>query len=172
MHGVLGRNASAYTHKTMRSVLLSAIALSFCVSSLPAADSWPQFRGPGSTGVVDDPKLPDKWSATENVAWKTAVPGEGWSSPIVWGNRVFVTSVVSGQSKEPPKKGLYFGGERAVPTDEHHWMIYCFDFDSGKQMWQRELSASRSAKHRASTSSSSRRDPPSRSPCPSSCREP
>src|ERR1700733_16322801 len=110
---------------------------------LHAADSpdvkqWPQFRGPGSTGVADDPALPDKWSQTENIAWKTPIPGVGWSSPIIWGDRIFVTTVISSADVEKPKKGLYFGGERKAPTDEHRWMVYAVDFATGKIVWERE----------------------------------
>src|SRR5271157_1653362 len=114
--------------------MLRWLTLSFALATaLLAADSpdlkqWSQFRGPGSTGVSDDPALPDKWSQTENVAWKTAIPGVGWSSPIIWGDRIFVTSVISGADAEKPKKGLYFGGERKAPTDEHRWMVYAVDF--------------------------------------------
>ncbi len=105
-----------------------------------ANDNWPQFRGTGSTGVAeDDPKLPDEWSSTKNVVWKSEIPGRGWSSPIVWGNRVFVTTVVPTEAKEKARKGLYFGGERGIPTDEHRWMVYALDFDSGKVVWEREV---------------------------------
>src|SRR5512145_679346 len=74
--------------------------------------NWPQFRGPNASGVSDNPNLPDKWSAVDNVAWKTDLPGRSWSSPIVWGDRVFLTAVVNVGQSEPPKKGLYMGGER------------------------------------------------------------
>ena len=113
-----------------------AILLSLC--SLAAAD-WPQFRGPGSTGVVEDPKLPESWSATENIAWKTSIPGLGWSSPVIAGGRVYVTSVISSKDVEPPKKGLYFGGERPVPKDEHRAMVYAVDLKTGKLLWEREV---------------------------------
>lgn len=104
-----------------------------------ATDHWPQFRGPGSNGVAtDDPRLPEEWSSTKNVKWKIDIPGRGWSSPVVWGNRVFLTTVVSAQPKEKARKGLYFGGERGVPSDEHRWVVYCVDFDSGKILWERE----------------------------------
>jgi outer membrane protein assembly factor BamB len=125
--------------------MLRSLTLSLAFSiALPAADSpdiskqWPQFRGPGSAGVADDPTLPDRWSTTENVAWKSAIPGVGWSSPIIWGDRIFVTSVISSADVEKPKKGLYFGGERKPPTDEHRWMVYAVDFNSGKIVWERE----------------------------------
>jgi hypothetical protein len=103
-------------------MILFQLTALFIVSWFPAFvsdnDRWPQFRGPQSTGVAEDPQLPDKWSGTENVAWKTGIPGLGWSSPIVWGDKIFVTSVISSADLEPPKKGLYFGGERGVPKDE------------------------------------------------------
>ena len=99
---------------------------------------WPQFRGPGSLGVSDSPKLPETWSATKNVRWKTAIPGHGWSSPIVWGERIFVTSVIPAGEVEEPKKGLYFGGERPAPKVEHRWMVYAIDWATGKIAWERE----------------------------------
>lgn len=60
------------------------------------AENWPQFRGPGAQGHSSEMGLPLKWSATENLAWKTPLPGESWSSPIVWGGRVFVTTATEG----------------------------------------------------------------------------
>jgi outer membrane protein assembly factor BamB len=104
---------------------------------------WPQFRGPNMNGVVDDdPALPERWSATENVAWKTRIPGLGWSSPIVWGSNVFVTAVVASQAGEAPKKGLYLpptGTER--PPDPiagtHEWKVYCLDLETGRIKWER-----------------------------------
>ena len=67
--------------------------------------NWPQFRGPGGRGVSDNQALPLRWSATENVAWKTDLPGRGWSSPVVWGDSVFLTTVVNLGESEEPKKG-------------------------------------------------------------------
>jgi outer membrane protein assembly factor BamB len=104
-----------------------------------AADEWPQFRGPQSSGVSGAAGLPDAWSATENVRWKTAIPGRGWSSPIVWGNRVFVTSAIQEEGKpEPVKKGLYLFGERPPSKSFHRWMIYCLDGETGKVLWERQ----------------------------------
>ncbi len=113
--------------------------LVMAATSLFAADTWPQFRGPQSNGVAEDAAIPDRWSPTENVVWKTDIPGSGWSSPIVARGRIFVTSVLSTSEEEKPKKGLYFGGERKAPADEHRWMIYAVDFKSGKILWQREV---------------------------------
>lgn len=54
-----------------------------------ADENWPQFLGPGSRAIGANANLPDRWSATENVAWKCDIPGRGWSSPVVWGDRIF-----------------------------------------------------------------------------------
>src|SRR4029077_4269234 len=98
---------------------------------------WPEFRGGSAAGVSEDKGLPDAWSTTKNVAWKTEIPGRGWSSPVVWGERVFLTSAVSEGKTEEAKKGLYFGGNRPKPPPEvHHWMIYCLDLKSGKILWE------------------------------------
>jgi len=126
-----------------------ALALLLAGSATGAAvDGWPQFRGPESLGVVENANLPDTWSSTENVAWKTEIPGTGWSSPVVWGDRIFLTSVISSDKQETPKKGLYFGGNRLEPPkDEHRWMVYCLDWKTGKILWEREV-------HRGSPASS------------------
>jgi outer membrane protein assembly factor BamB len=110
-------------------------------ASLAYADTnWPQFRGPAARGVVDDPALPERWSATENVAWKTDIPGLGWSSPIVWGNRVFLTTVINTGTSEKPRKGLYFGGDRSAPSDAvHQWQVFCLDLETGQVLWQRQV---------------------------------
>jgi outer membrane protein assembly factor BamB len=65
-------------------------------TALASAENWPQFRGPTGQNISGETGLPLKWSATENVAWKTPIPGESWSSPIVWGDRVFVTTTTEG----------------------------------------------------------------------------
>jgi len=69
--------------------LLLATSLLLAQTMSAAVDRWPQFRGPESQGVADDANLPDTWSSTQNVAWKTDIPGTGWSSPVVWGDRIF-----------------------------------------------------------------------------------
>lgn len=127
----------------MKTRIALSLGLVFCsLFTVAASDRWPQFRGPQSTGVADakdEAGLPDKWSTTENVVWKTDVPGMGWSSPIVWGGKIFLTSVVSTGPQEAVKKGLYFGGERPAPKDDHRWMVYCIDFKTGKLLWEREV---------------------------------
>lgn len=105
-----------------------------------AAPEWPQFRGPGSTGVAaDDPRLPITWSPTQNITWATPIPGVGWSSPVVAGNLVFLTAAIAPGAAAAPKPGLYLGPLPPKPTDEHRWMVYALDFDSGKIVWEREV---------------------------------
>jgi len=73
-------------------------SLIFVLAAFPtmAAENWPQFRGADHSGRSGEMKLPLKWSETENVAWKTPISGDSWSSPIVWGDRVFVTTATDG----------------------------------------------------------------------------
>jgi len=116
----------------------AAVALLSC-TILSAATDWQQFRGPDA-GVAEDAPLPEKWSTTESIVWKLDIPGRGWSSPIVADGRIYLTSVIAAQSEEPPKKGLYFGGNRETPpSDEHRWMVYCVDWKTGKLLGEREL---------------------------------
>lgn len=120
--------------------LLGAIAV---ISTLPlpaaiAEQNWPQFRGAQSLGTSDEGSPPIEWSETKNVRWKTEVPGRGWSSPIVWGHRIFLTTVVNEGQTEEAKRGLYFGGERlSPPSTQHQWKVVCLDLESGKPLWDR-----------------------------------
>lgn len=132
-------------------VFVTTLACIAC-GSLAAAESganWPQFRGMGARGVSDDRHLPDRWSETENVAWKTAIPGGGWSSPIVWGDRIVLTAATSSADLEPPTKGLYLGGERPAGTAEYEWKVLCLDLNSGNVVWERTVHQGRppAAKH-------------------------
>jgi len=101
--------------------------------------NWPQFRGPGARGVAKGKGLPTTWSTTENVKWCVPVPGRGWSSPVIWGDKVFLSSAISTGKEKTVKKGLYFGGNEKTPSpNQHRWMIYCFSFESGEKLWEQE----------------------------------
>lgn len=117
------------------------------ISVVAAADNWPQFRGSRAGVAADDAALPESWSATENVVWKIDVPGRGWSSPIVWGDHVFVTAVLKADGPEDPLKpvpsyagrsvgGPMSGRDIESSTDSHRWVLYDFDLKSGKVRWQ------------------------------------
>ena len=131
-----------------RYVAVLAVAMLVAISSRvqsSTSDNWPQFRGPDRTSVVaDDPRLPETWSATDNVEWRTAIPGRGWSSPIVWGDRIFVTSVSTDTDDERPKLGLWLPEtgsyvEGTPPPGTHRWMILCLDLVTGEILWQRTV---------------------------------
>src|SRR5437867_3791180 len=77
-------------------VVLCAAALAWLrVSAATTDDNWPQFRGPQAGVASDDASLPDTWSSADHVVWKVDVPGLGWSSPVVWGDHVFLTTVIN-----------------------------------------------------------------------------
>ena len=114
------------------------LCCAFVVSSAAAETNWPQFRGPDARGVSQATGLPESWSTAEGVLWQTDIRGHGWSSPIVWGDKVFVTSAVAVGEVEAPKKGLYRGGDRLVPSPhEHQWVVYCIDVNSGEMAWEK-----------------------------------
>src|SRR3954447_22493898 len=100
---------------------------------------WPQFRGPGAGAIADDPALPDTWSEKQNIVWKTPIPGLGWSSPVVWGDHIFLTSAISEGKEAPPAPGLYDEHDHIKAAAEQHWVVYDVEFKTGKLRWQKEL---------------------------------
>lgn len=117
-------------------------ALFFGIAALglaaPAsAGNWPQFRGPDGRGQSQESDLPTVFGPTTNVLWKVKIPGVAWSSPIVWEEKVFVTTAIPDGDQETPQKGLYFGGNRKKPRDhEYSWEVWCLDRESGKVLWK------------------------------------
>ena len=121
-----------------RTILALAVAATATIALSAEAD-WPQFRGLHGGVAEDDPALPDTWGPTENIVWQLDIPGRAWSSPIVSGDSVFLTSVVSAAEVEAPQGGLYFGGERPTPTAVHHWMVYAVNVATGALQWERDV---------------------------------
>jgi outer membrane protein assembly factor BamB len=122
--------------------------LALLVAVGPTAEGeppWSRFRGRDARGVVDaDSRLPMRWDRTENVAWSVDVPGQGWGSPIVVGDRIFISTVIADEENIKPQKGLYLGkGVRDPAKGIHHWMVYCFDLKSGREIWKREAKTGR-----------------------------
>ena len=97
---------------------MRSVVLFFFVAGLIRAENWPGWRGPSGDGVSAGKGIPTKWSSTENIAWKIAVPGEGHSSPIVWGDKVFLTSSL---------------------TEKNKRILLCIDRLSGQTVWQRDV---------------------------------
>lgn len=129
-------------------ILLSGIALSSCTSN-----NWPQFRGPDSNMVAKNTNLPDQWGEDTNVRWTYEMDGEGWSSPVVWGDKVFVTSVFpvkvspppERQAPPPPPAGGAAGQGQAPPPpaednsyleDVYRWQVACVDLETGEELWK------------------------------------
>jgi outer membrane protein assembly factor BamB len=114
----------------------------------PAADekgtagtNWPSFRGTNAAGIAEGYPLPTTWDATTsgNIQWKTPIPGLGHSSPVIWGNRLFVSTAISGLEKSQLKVGLY-GDIGSVQDDtSHRWIVYCLDKQSGRIVWERTV---------------------------------
>jgi outer membrane protein assembly factor BamB len=98
------------------------------------ADNWPRFRGPNGTGVSADKDVPVQWSATEGVLWKTPIPGHGNSSPIIWGDRVFIQSSAAD------------GSER--------W-LFCLNAASGAVAWKQSAAGTAAHTHQKNTLASS-----------------
>jgi hypothetical protein len=132
---------------TMRVPLLIA----FCLCSMPhigaAAQDWPQFRGAGGDGQAADAKHPEHWSADEHVAWKAKLAGVGWSQPIVWKDKVFVTTAVADKQQRPkpgdwsPGDGLgglsaFLGNLRSPPKVDYRWQLICLNAADGKVLWE------------------------------------
>ena len=116
------------------SVLLIAVG-----ATAAKAQNWPQFRGPGASGVVEGQPSAVAWNPEKslNTRWKTAIPGLGHSSPVVWGKKVFVTTAVTSGAKDETRYGLY--GDVAPVKDDpkHAWKVYALDKETGKILWER-----------------------------------
>ena len=146
----------------MRRHLLLIIWLMLSGAVIAGPNEWPQFRGPGGAGVADESRLPQQWSDKDNVAWVADVPGRGWSSPIVWRDRVYVTTAISPGSFKAPSTGI-FGNDYAAElakqglsddevvkrvvsrdielTSESgaiRYLVLAFDAKTGKVVWERE----------------------------------
>ncbi|HEX5732941.1 MAG TPA: PQQ-binding-like beta-propeller repeat protein, partial [Blastocatellia bacterium] len=101
--------------------------------------SWPSFRGPQASGVAERQNLPDQWNGKtgENILWRTPIPGLAHSSPVVWGNRVFVTTASSSDPNATFRPGLYGDGDASKDQSPHRWIIYALDKRTGKIIWER-----------------------------------
>jgi outer membrane protein assembly factor BamB len=154
------------TLRRSRLFAIIVLAAAVCLDgrySAQGSQNWPRFRGPGSNPVAENPNLPVSWSKTENVEWVADVPGTGWSSPVVWGNRIFFTAATSDKPMKQPSLGVDFSNEllaelrkKGLSTEEankklyerdrempHELVInlvlYCYDLASGKMLWEQSL---------------------------------
>lgn len=121
-------------------VLVSGFLLN--TSRAKTEPSWPQWRGPSGQGTSEETKLPTQWTAKTNIKWKTSIPGRGHSSPIVWGNKIFLTTAIEGEltpGANPPK---HIDGDKeyihpdSVGVDKKHkFQVMAIDRQSGRVLW-------------------------------------
>src|SRR6516225_9935653 len=112
---------------------LSRIVPVVLLCSVPAlAGNWPSWRGPDNQGHCPEKDVPLKWDAKENVRWKIDLPDEGNSTPVVWGDRVFLTQAKD-KTTWPPK-----GGNGGPASDETR-MLLCFNRADGKLLWDAKV---------------------------------
>jgi outer membrane protein assembly factor BamB len=141
-----------------------ALALTLAPAAARAESaSWPQFRGPDANPVGASSRLPERWSATENVEWKVDIPGRGWSSPIVTGGKAFLTTVITEGASKQPQTGTDFSNDYVAELSKQglaedqilerlkardieqphevtlHYLLYCLDVDTGSVLWKREF---------------------------------
>ncbi len=103
------------------------------------AQNWPSFRGPNAAGVADGMDPPTAWNADKslNIRWKTPIPGLGHSSPIVWGDRVFITTAISSDPQSEFRHGMYGDVTPAKDVSKHVWRICALDKKTGTIIWER-----------------------------------
>lgn len=136
-------------------ILLTALA----VGAASADENWPRFRGNDGGAAADDPRLPDVWGPSTNIVWRTDVPGWSWSSPVVWGDHLFVLSAIDTADAEPSQPASAYAARardgrpltfRDISSSigEHRWMLYDIDVATGRVRWEREVARSKPAQPR------------------------
>ena len=129
-------------------ILTVGVLLSALFVAGPRAEDWPQWRGPDGTGITSERDLPEYWGVTDNVAWKAPIRGLGVSSPVVWGDLIFVTSQVG---YAPPVEGVHptlvrggsqrndlrtLGGRRGGQSNSVAFLVTAIDRSDGRAVWE------------------------------------
>ena len=123
--------------------VVAAVCAGIAATASSSAGNWPQWRGPDGSGISKEKNLPAEWSTTKNIKWKTPIDGRGHSSPIVWGNKIFVTTAIEGDvvpGAKAPKHML--GDKEFVHPDsigankKHTFKVIALNRDTGKILWQ------------------------------------
>ncbi len=120
-------------------LILPLLLCFISIEDISPERQWSQYRGYYSNGTLDDAHLPEKWDVpqNENIRWKKEIPGLGLSSPVVWGNKLFITTAISEQDSEGLKTGIY-GDIGSVNDDsEHEWKVICINKKDGQTIWER-----------------------------------
>lgn len=126
--------------KNLLSILFFVFIFNFqSFAQISYENQWPSFRGPFARGFIDDSKPVTNWNLEtgENILWQTKIPGLGHSCPVIWDNKIFVTTAISGSGQDYLKVGLYGDGDAVEDTTEHEFKVFCLDKNSGKILWER-----------------------------------
>ncbi len=115
------------------------IRMSAADGQLIAERQWPVYRGYLSSGVLDNADLPESFNLDKmiNIRWRTEIPGLGLSSPVIWGDRLFITTAVSKFDNSGILTGIYGDGMPVADSSVHDWKVICIDKNSGKILWDR-----------------------------------
>ena len=116
--------------------------VSMCFGATATANEhWPSWRGPDATGIVTEGAPPTTWSETENVKWKAALPGEGQSTPIIWGDKIFLQQAVPvGKDEGKVKSAFGFGAPPSKSvTVPYRFVVICLDRNTGETLWETEV---------------------------------
>ncbi len=130
---------TAISHPPRRIVRTAGATSAALPAASPAKGSWPSFRGRLASGIADGQILPDRWDVTagENILWRVQVPGLAHSSPVVWGDRLFVTTAISSDPKAGFRKGLFGDGDASTDRSRHRFVVMAIDKRTGKTLWER-----------------------------------
>ena len=123
----------------MRRIVFITFCLSLALTVGPAAENWPQWRGPQGQGISTETQLPSEWSPAKNVVWKTELP-HGYSSPIVWNDRIFLTSAIEGEvvpGVVPESVRIDQAHPDSVAGDRKHTLkVIALETETGKILWE------------------------------------
>jgi outer membrane protein assembly factor BamB len=124
---------------TTRLIRFAIVPLLLSLAITTYSQNWPSFRGTNASGIADGKPTPTTWDATKgtNIAWKTPIPGLAHSSPVIWADKVFITTAVSSKGNEYFRHGLYGDVDTDKDTSPHTWHVYCLDLRTGKILWDR-----------------------------------
>jgi outer membrane protein assembly factor BamB len=114
------------------------LAVSIAAQKQPGPNNWPSFRGQDAAGVADGQNLPEQWDGAKgtSIKWKTRIPGLAHSSPVVWDDRLFVTTAISSRGNATFRHGLYGDGDASDDRSSHQWKVYGLEKKTGKILWE------------------------------------
>jgi outer membrane protein assembly factor BamB len=146
--------------QALATTIVTAVWLAASFAAAAGGKNWSQFRGGNGDGVADAATLPQDWAPDKNVAWKARIAGIGWSQPVVWGDRIFLTTAVADKQPRPDPQEMgpgigglagfiaSGGGTKFVPPDaEYRRLVLCLDAATGDVLWEKTAREGRPTIH-------------------------